>query len=431
MARIAGHYLPANAMLLFASEAAVVAAAARAGWAIGGAPHGRMLVVAVTCAVVLQVAFYWADLYDVRIAADDSRRGQRLLFALGATFALAAPITLFAPENVRASVPFALAGAAVGAAALRAVAPWEPMRRRVLAVGDGLAFDALLAELGKGDDLVVAIERNRHLDLAARARQLGAQVIVTAFDDGRSGVPGDTLLACRFAGVEVVEAMTYVERARRKVPIELIRPDALVYDDGFIPTWLGKAGHRLISMLVGGLLALLLFPVALVIAAAIRFDSKGPIFYKQIRVGRLGKPFTMWKFRTMVTDAEKAGAVWAQKRDPRVTRVGQFLRRSRLDEAPQLLNVLVGDMDLVGPRPERPEFTAVLAKAIPFYDVRALVRPGLTGWAQIGYPYGASIEDAKHKLAYDIYYVKHASPILDLIVLFHTAKVVVMGRGAR
>jgi len=175
----------------------------------------------------------------------------------------------------------------------------------------------------------------------------------------------------------------------------------------------------------------MLLPIALIIAAAIRFDSKGPIFYKQKRVGRGGKSFTMWKFRTMVTDAEKGGAVWAQKRDPRVTRVGQFLRRSRLDEIPQLINVLVGDMDLVGPRPERPEFTAVLAKAIPFYDVRALVRPGLTGWAQIGYPYGASIEDAKQKLAYDIYYVKHASPILDLIVLFHTAKVVVMGRGAR
>jgi exopolysaccharide biosynthesis polyprenyl glycosylphosphotransferase len=431
MARIAGHYVPATGMMLFAAEAAVVAVAARAGWALGSAPHGPMLVVAVACAVVLQVAFYWADLYDVRVASDDSRRGRRLLFALGATFAIAAPITLLAPPGVRASVPFALAGAAVGAAALRAVAPWEPLRRRLLVVGSGKALDALLVELATSDDLVLGITRNRHADLVARSTALGARVIVTAFDEGRAGLPADTLLACRFAGIEVIEGMTYMQQTRRKVPVELIRPDALVYDDGFTPSRLGKAGHRLISLVVGGAIALAFLPIGILVALAIRLDSRGPVFYKQTRVGRGGKPFTMWKFRTMVTDAEKDGAVWAQKSDPRVTRVGGLLRRTRLDELPQLLNVLAGDMDLVGPRPERPEFTATLSKAIPFYDVRALVRPGLTGWAQIGYPYGASIEDAKHKLAYDIYYVKHASPMLDLIVLFHTAKVVVMGRGAR
>jgi exopolysaccharide biosynthesis polyprenyl glycosylphosphotransferase len=193
-----------------------------------------------------------------------------------------------------------------------------------------------------------------------------------------------------------------------------------------------KAGHRAISIVFGGLIAIFTAPIALLVALAIRLDSKGPIFYRQVRVGRAGKPFAMWKFRTMRVDAEAAtGAVWAKKNDPRVTRIGGLLRRSRLDELPQLLNVLAGDMDLVGPRPERPEFVSTLVKQIPFYNIRHLVRPGLTGWAQIGYPYGASIEDAKQKLAYDIYYVKHASPMLDLIVLFHTAKVVVMGRGAR
>ncbi len=432
MARIAGHYVSASGMLLFAAEAAVVAGAARAGWAMGAAPDGPILAVAVGCAVALQMAFYWADLYDVRIAAGDARRGQRLLFALGATFAIAAPITLLAPSEVRTAVPFALAGAAVGAAALRALAPWEPLRRRLLVVGHGRALDVALGELAASDDLVLGVERDSETDLVARVKEIGAQVVVTAFDEGRSGIPAQTLLACRFAGVEVSEAVSYVEHTRRKVPVELIRPDALIYDDGFCPGFLSVAGHRAISLLVGGVLALGFLPIALLVALAIRLDSPGPVFYRQVRVGRGGRTFSMWKFRSMRTDAEAGtGAVWARKSDPRVTRVGGFLRRTRIDELPQLLNVLRGDMDLVGPRPERPEFVAMLTQLVPFYEVRHLVRPGLTGWAQIGYPYGASVEDARQKLAYDIYYVKNASPILDLIVLFHTAKVVIMGRGAR
>jgi exopolysaccharide biosynthesis polyprenyl glycosylphosphotransferase len=432
MARIAGHYVPASGVLLFAAEAAVIAAAARAGFAFGGDSQGHVVAVAVACAVALQLAFYWADLYDVRVAAHDARQGRRLLFALGATFAIAAPVTLVAPVELRAAVSFALAGAGVGAAALRALAPWDPLRTRLLITGSGRALDTVLGELRASHDIVLGVERDPSVDLVTRARQAGAQVVVTAFDEDTFGVPPQMLLACRFAGIEVVEAMAYVQRTRRKVPIELIRPEALIYDDGFTPGLASKAGHRAISLVVGGLIALVFAPVAALVALAIRLDSAGPILYRQVRVGRGGKKFTMWKFRTMKVDAEKGtGAVWARKNDPRVTRVGGFLRRTRLDELPQLVNVLRGDMDLVGPRPERPELIATLTRAIPFYEVRHLVRPGLTGWAQIGYPYGASIEDARQKLAYDIYYVKHASPLLDLIVLFHTAKVVIMGRGAR
>jgi len=432
MARIAGHYVPASGVLLFAAEAAVIAAAARAGFFVGGDSQGHVVAVAVACAVGLQLAFYWADLYDVRVAADDSRKGRRLLFALGATFAVAAPVTLVAPVELRGALTFALAGAGVGAAALRAIAPWDPLRTRLMIVGNGRALDTLLTELRHSHDVVLGVERDASVDLVTRARQGNAQVVVTAFDDDSFGVPAQTLLACRFAGIEVVEAMAYVQRTRRKVPIELIRPEALVYDDGFTPGLASVLGHRAISLVVGGLIALIFAPVAAAVALAIRLDSRGPIIYRQTRVGRGGKRFTMLKFRTMKVDAEKGtGAVWARKNDPRVTRVGAFLRRTRLDELPQLHNVLRGDMDLVGPRPERPELIATLANAIPFYEVRHLVRPGLTGWAQIGYPYGASVEDARQKLAYDIYYVKHASPLLDLIVLFHTAKVVIMGRGAR
>ena len=322
MARIAGHYIPASGILLFAAEAAVVAIAARAGFAVGGDLKGPVVVIAVASALLLQIAFYWADLYDVRVAADDSRKGRRLLFALGATFAIAAPITLFAPADVRTAVPFALAGAAIGAAALRALTPWEPLRRRLVVAGNGKVLDTVLGELAASDDIVLSVERVPGVDLAARVRQLGAHMVVTAYEQQDAMSP-QTLLACRFAGIEVADGVGYVQRTRRKVPVELIRAEALIYDDGFCPGPLTKLGHRLISLTVGGLIALIFAPVAALVALAIRLDSKGPVTYRQVRVGRGGRPFSMWKFRTMRADAEaKTGAVWATKNDSRVTRVG-------------------------------------------------------------------------------------------------------------
>jgi exopolysaccharide biosynthesis polyprenyl glycosylphosphotransferase len=172
-------------------------------------------------------------------------------------------------------------------------------------------------------------------------------------------------------------------------------------------------------------------PILLAVALLIKLDSKGPVFYSQERVGMNGKNFKMMKFRTMKTDAEATGIKWAQKNDSRVTRVGKYLRRFRVDELPQILNVLKGEMGIVGPRPERPEFVAKLKVQIPYYDLRTLVPPGITGWAQIRYPYAASLEEAREKLHYDLWYVKHLSVLLDLSILFHTAKVVLFGRGAR
>jgi lipopolysaccharide/colanic/teichoic acid biosynthesis glycosyltransferase len=171
--------------------------------------------------------------------------------------------------------------------------------------------------------------------------------------------------------------------------------------------------------------------VLLIVAALIKLDSRGPVFYSQERVGLNGRNFKMLKFRTMRNDAEAAGVKWAQKDDPRVTRLGKYLRRFRVDELPQLINVLRGEMGVVGPRPERPEFVARLRTQIPYYDLRTLVPPGITGWAQIRYPYAASLEEAREKLQYDLYYIKHLSLFLDIVILFHTAKVVLFGRGAR
>jgi exopolysaccharide biosynthesis polyprenyl glycosylphosphotransferase len=418
-------------VILFAAEAAVVAAAARAGWAVGDAPPGGTVVTVVACALALQLAFYWADLYDVRVAAEDARTGRRLMGALGTTFALAAPVSLLASPPVRAAMPFALGAAAVAAAGLRAIAPMAPLRRRVLIVGTGRTRELVLRELAAGEDIIAGVRDTVPANLAEDARLLGASVVVTAFDEPHSGT-GPILLACRLAGIEIMAALTYIEESRRKVPVQLVTAGAWIYGDGFRRTRLHDVGHRAVSILGATILLVLLSPLFAVVLAAIKIDSPGPVFYRQTRVGRNGRRFRMWKLRTMFVDAEaRTGAVWARRDDPRVTRVGRFLRRTRIDELPQLINVLGGDMDLVGPRPERPEFVERLVERIPFYEVRTLVRPGITGWAQICYPYGASLEDAKQKLAYDLYYVKRASLLLDLIVLFHTAKVVVLGRGAR
>jgi sugar transferase (PEP-CTERM system associated) len=254
--------------------------------------------------------------------------------------------------------------------------------------------------------------------------------VVVAVDDQR-GLDVRELLSCRLSGLDVVDAVHFAEHSLHKIPVAFARPSALVFSDGFHrPPWLLVA-RRLLSLTATLALFIVAAPVLLLVALLIKLDSRGPILYRQTRVGQHGHPFTMLKFRTMRSDAEAAGARWAQRDDPRVTRVGRWLRRFRVDELPQLLNVLAGEMGVVGPRPERPEFVAELRKQIPYYDLRHLVPPGITGWAQIRYPYAASLEESREKLQYDLYYVKHLSVRLDLLILFHTAKVVLFGRGAR
>ncbi len=435
MARFARHYLPRARLLLFLAEAVVVLLGARLGWALGDTGHaaaGAALMTAIVCVAAVPFAYYWADLYDLRVASGDLRRGRRLSIALGGLFALAAPLTLLAPPAARTGIPFALAAAAAGTILLRACKPWRMLRRRVLVLGNGETLKRLIGEVAAtADDHIVGVVRWSAGDLVERARKLRAGVVVVAFED-RRGFPAGELLELRLAGLSVVEAASYVESTCRKVPVDLLRPASLIYDDDFQPPQAHSIVRRILSLAVALVLLAIALPILIATVLAIRLESRGPAFYRQTRVGRGGRVFRIWKFRTMRLDAEaETGAVWARTKDPRVTRVGGFLRRTRLDELPQVLNVLSGDMDLVGPRPERPEFVAKLARQIPYYDLRTLIRPGLTGWAQIRYPYGASVEDARQKLAFDLYYVKHASPLLDAIVLFHTAKVVVLGRGAR
>ena len=267
--------------------------------------------------------------------------------------------------------------------------------------------------------------------LSEAVRELRVDTVVLASDERRARLPVEELIRMRLAGVTVLPAQRFAERVLRRIPLSLVRPSDLAIGEG-LTSPVRSAMKRIFDLTMSGILLLCASPVLLLLAALIKLDSEGPVFYWQERVGRAGKPYRVHKLRTMKKDAEKlSGPVWAQQKDPRITRLGSFLRKTRLDEIPQVFAVFNGDMSFVGPRPERPFFVQQLKTQIPFFGLREAVKPGITGWAQIRYPYGATVEDSKNKLEYDLYYVQHQSLFLDLAICFHTVKTVLFGRGAR
>lgn len=270
--------------------------------------------------------------------------------------------------------------------------------------------------------------------LLAYCRQHNIQELVLALSDQRHHVPSDQLIECRLAGVDVIELISFFEREAGFLPLNLVRPSWFIYSGGFQSGRTWDTAKRAVDLLASGALLLIGMPVMLITALAILIESgpRAPVFYRQERVGYGGKPISILKFRSMREDAEAAGkAVWASAEDDRVTRVGKVIRLLRVDELPQILNVFNGDMSLVGPRPERPSFVEELSVKIPYYAERHQVKPGVTGWAQVGYPYGASEEDARCKHEFDLYYVKNRSLFLDLFILLQTVEVVLLGKGAR
>jgi len=256
--------------------------------------------------------------------------------------------------------------------------------------------------------------------------------VIVAMPDRRGTVPMRELLDLRMQGVKIEEATSWLEKMSGKIEVENLYPSWLVFGEGFRRSTIFIVVRRVISIIISLIGLILVLPLFPLIMLAIRLDSKGPVFYTQARAGKAGRIFQVVKFRTMRQDAEAAnGPQWAGDHDPRVTRVGKFLRASRLDEIPQLWCVLKSDMAFVGPRPERPEFIEWLSKEIPYYGMRHMVRPGLTGWAQVKYKYGSTVEDAREKLQYDLFYIKNASIGLDLLIMFLTIKTVLLGRGAQ
>jgi sugar transferase (PEP-CTERM system associated) len=322
-------------------------------------------------------------------------------------------------------------------------------KRQVLVLGAGRRASSLAAQRRRsdtqgyqlvgfiavdGDDLSVPTDQvvRRPPDLFHWSLDNQVDEIVVAMDDRRRGFPMEDLLECRLAGIDVLELASFLERETGKVRLDVVNPSWIVLGEGFKDSTLQQALVRAFDIVASGLLLVLAVPLMLLAAAAIRLEDgwRAPVLYRQQRVGRYNELFELLKIRSMRENAEQTGAVWAVPEDPRITRVGSFIRKTRIDELPQLVNVLRGDMSFVGPRPERPEFVEQLAKVIPYYRARHAVKPGITGWAQLCYPYGASEKDALEKLQFDLFYVKNRSLLFDFAILVQTVEVVVWRKGA-
>jgi sugar transferase (PEP-CTERM system associated) len=307
---------------------------------------------------------------------------------------------------------------------------------RLRALGDrpesGFAIVGYIAVNDAPQVVQEAIPRSAIHDLARFVENLGVSEVVLALQERRNSLPLKDLLRIKTAGVHVNDFSSFLERETGRVDLDTLNPSWLIFSDGFSSgRVVSSAAKRLFDIAASALLLLLTAPVMVLFALLVKIDSKGPAFFRQTRVGLYGQDFQLIKLRSMRSDAERAGAQWATKDDPRVTRVGRFIRKVRIDELPQAWSVLKGDMSFVGPRPERPEFVADLENELPYYAERHMVKPGITGWAQVNYPYGASIEDSRHKLEYDLYYAKNYTPFLDLLIILQTLRVILWHEGAR
>jgi len=409
--------------------------------------HGWYKIFGVTLFVL--VCSHWFDLYD---PARFNAKGElyfRLLLVPGVLALLLALIEHYFQDFNLGNGAFLLGLIILTFALLgwRTAYEWlvqQPyLRERIYVLGTGERAQRLVQGLRQRTELGVEVvgwtgtlagvptleEVAAHMLEVSRKR---AHRVIVAMPDRRGNLPVIELLELRLDGVKVEDATSWLEKMSGRIEIDNLYPSWLIYAEGFRFSAGFMALRRLISVTIALTGLILILPIVPFVILAIKLDSPGPVFYKQQRVGRNNVPFYVYKFRTMRPDAEaKTGAVWAGADDPRITRIGKFLRASRLDEIPQLWCVLRGDMAFVGPRPERPEFVEWLTRQIPYYRVRHVIRPGITGWAQIRYKYGSTVEDAKEKLQYDLYYIKNISIGLDLLIMFQTVKTILLARGAQ
>lgn len=445
--------------LLIAFESALIlvalfgAAHVRLGPEVWSPPLAvEILPRAILVAIVCQIALYYAELYDLRVVADRRELVVRIMQALGAASLALAVAYYMVPELTIGRGVFVLASLFV----LTLVAGWRLAfewvsdaagpAERLLVIGANPSSIALADELrsrqrGLGVSIVGFVDAEPpdgldfpvlggYDDIPAIVRHHRVDRVVVSLIDARGKLPMERLLDMKLDGVAFDHLATVYEEYTGKIAVENLRPSYLIFTEGFRKSAFQTALKRAFDVAASALGLMVALPVLLLVGLVIRLTSPGPALYHQERVGQHGRTFLVHKFRSMRQDAEAgSGAVWASHNDPRITVFGRFMRKTRLDELPQLWNVLRGEMSFVGPRPERPEFVGMLSREIPYYRQRHAVKPGVTGWAQVMYTYGASVEDAIEKLQYDLFYIKHMSVAFDLFVLFKTVQTVVLRRG--
>jgi len=463
--RIFNVYYPLRTVVLLGGEAAIIFASFLLAVVLQLGPDdsflvlnyesGYLKILAITAGALLFI--YYFDLYDLQKLRDNSETFFRLLLVVASlSFVLSGMVYFFPAFRVGGAATAGRGIFLVGLSILTlALVCWrvtywwliqQPfLQEKVYVLGSGEKAVALKHALQARRDLgllVLGGEDSANGDVFNR-ESLGTYLIslwqthnveriIVALNDRRGTMPVNELLQLRVRGIKIDDATSVLEKITGKIDVDQLNPSWLIFSEGFRLSDTFLAARRIFSLVVSLILLVLVLPLIPLIMLGIKLTSAGPVLYSQKRVGKHGSIFNCYKFRTMRADAEAdTGPTWANDDDPRITGIGKFLRSTRLDEIPQLWNVLRGDMGFVGPRPERPEFVEWLSKEIPYYNLRHLIRPGITGWAQVCYEYGSSMEQAKEKLRYDLYYIKNISLSFDLYIAFQTIKIVIFGRGAR
>ena len=458
MIRLFNVYYPTRAIVLLLCEASVVffcflfATLLMTGQDSGLVLYYELGMLKIIGLVVLTLLLsYYFDLYEPQRISAKWEIYFRLLLVLGFLSFLLSALIYFFPE-IDMGNSILLVGTIFLSVALlgwRSGYQWiigrEMFQERVFVLGSGdkarTVADIVQTRKDAGMRLVhAAIPEPDELDkkaiFASALRAFAGprpkvDRIIVALEDRRGELPVRELMQLRFEGVVIEESTALLERLTGKLYLDTLRPSNFIYSEGFRVKPSQQIARRIVSTLAAACGLLLFLPFFPIVLLMVRLSSPGPIFFRQTRVGMGGRNFSVYKFRTMRTDAEAAGAKWASKNDPRVTKIGMIMRKTRLDEVPQLWNVLRGDMGFVGPRPERPEFVPMLAEKIPYFEMRHIIRPGLTGWAQVRYGYGATIEEAREKLEFDLYYIKHMTLGLDLLIMFETVKTILRRQGSQ
>jgi sugar transferase (PEP-CTERM system associated) len=461
MIRLFKHYIPHAVLLLGLFDFALLVLACETAWQLRASQIGmdpgtfaeRWFPLTGTAFVI------WLAMISVGVYGPNALRslrfaGARLLVAISlgiialAVIDFAIQSDMFWRSTLLYTMGLAILVLVADRILLNSFIGSSAFRRRVMVLGAGDRAQRL-RELGdrpesgfvivsyiamSEDQRVVeeAIARSAIHDLGKFVENLGVSEVVLALQERRNSLPLSDLLRIKTKGVHVNDFSSFMERETGRVDLDTVNPSWLIFSDGFSSSrMLSSAVKRVFDITASLILLLLTFPIIMLFALLVKLDSKGPAFFRQQRVGLFGQPFYLVKLRSMRIDAEKDGAKWAQENDPRITRVGRLIRKLRIDELPQTWSVLKGQMSFVGPRPEVPKFVDSLQEEIPFYGERHMVKPGITGWAQINYPYGASIEDSRCKLEYDLYYAKNYTPFLDFVILLQTVRVILWPEGAR